>query len=105
MTTHYIRIWQPANVEQIKEHLMIAGDLSSDCAKCQEVGLNLTDRSCSNCGTDFLFIASRQATGANKGAGKTVARIKDRRPDLTFIDYEDFKQLTGKKSAEDFFGV
>ncbi len=94
----YIRVWQPCNVQEMAKHLLIVGDMTADCQGCRELGIDYnTTRNCPKCGTDFRFIAVRSASGG------AVKRIKDRRPDLVMIDYDDYKQLTGKQSARDFF--
>ena len=99
-----IRVWQNCDVIEVTKHLMVVGDVVADCANCRELGIEYTQaRNCPKCGTDFRFIASRNAGRLDKGSGGTVKRIKDRRPDLTFIDYEDYRQITGKQHARDFF--
>ena len=100
----FIRVWQNCDVEGITKHLMIVGDVTADCASCRELGIDYSQtKNCPKCGTDFRFIASRNTGKLDKGRGATVKRIKDRRPDLTFIDYEDYKEITGKQNARDFF--
>ena len=100
----YIRVWQNCDLEGITKHLMIVGEVTADCANCRELGIDYAQiRNCTKCGTDFRFIASRSTGKLDRGRGATVRRIKDRRPDLTFIDYEDYKEITGKQNARDFF--
>ncbi|PIU40699.1 MAG: hypothetical protein COT00_00345 [Candidatus Omnitrophica bacterium CG07_land_8_20_14_0_80_50_8] len=100
----YIRVWQNCDLEGITKHLMIVGEVTADCANCRELGIDYAQiRNCPKCGTDFRFIASRSTGKLDRGRGATVRRIKDRRPDLTFIDYEDYKEITGKQNARDFF--
>ena len=100
----YIRVWQSVNVEELTKHLLIVGDITADCANCRELGVEYaTAKSCPKCGTVFRFIASRNTGMLDRGRGGTVKRIKDRRPDLTFIDYEDYKEITGKQQAREFF--
>lgn len=100
----YIRIWQSCVIEEITKHLLIVGDVTADCQNCRELGIDYANaRSCPKCGTTFRFIASRNTGKLDGARGATVKRIKDRRPDLTFIDYEDYKEITGKQSARDFF--
>ena len=83
---------------------MIVGDITADCAACRELGLDWGSvKNCPKCGTDFRFIASRLTSRLDKNRGSTVKRIKERRPDLTFIDYEDYKEVTGKQQAREFF--
>ncbi len=96
----YIRVWQACDVQELTKHLLIVGDLTADCASCRELGIDYSfARSCPKCSTEFKFIALRSLGGG----GGAVKRIKDRRPDLTFIDYDDYKQITGKQQARDFF--
>ena len=100
----YVRVWQPMNVEEVTKHLLVVGDITADCANCRELGIEYAAaKSCPKCGTVFRFIASRNTGMLNRDRGGTVKRIKDRRPDLTFIDFEDYKEITGKQQARDFF--
>ena len=102
---YFIRVWQSVDIEGITKHLLIVGDITADCAACRELGIAYAaTKNCPKCGTDFRFITARSAIGGVKVSGGTVKRIKDRRPDLTFIDYEDYKSITGKQAARDFFG-
>ena len=100
----YIRIWQDCNLEEITKHLLIVGDVTADCANCRELGIEYAKmKNCPQRGMEFMFIASRHTGKLDGGRGATVKRIKDRRPDLTFIDWEDYKEITGKQNARDFF--
>jgi len=100
----YIRIWQNCDVQEITKQLLIVGDITADCAACRELGIDYASaKTCPKCGVQFRFIASRNTGVLSRGRGATVKRIKDRRPDLTFIDYEDYKEITGKQSAREFF--
>ena len=100
----YIRVWQSCVVEEVTKHLLIVGDITADCASCRELGIEYASvKNCPKCGTMFRFIASRNTGALDRDRGGTVKRIKDRRPDLTFIDYEDYKNITGKQNARDFF--
>jgi hypothetical protein len=102
----YMRIWQTVDVEAVKKHLLIVGELTGDCASCRELGIPYASaKNCPQCGTDFHFVTARSAVGSAKTSGGVVKRIKDKRPDLTFIDHDDYIALTGKQSARDFFGV
>ena len=100
----YIRVWQSCDLEGITKHLLIVGDLTADCADCRELGIAYSEaRQCPKCGTEFRFITSRSAGKLDRNRGATVKRIKDRRQELTFIDYDDYKEITGKQNARDFF--
>lgn len=90
-----IRVWKEIDIKDVSSHLLIAGLSSGDCSNCRELGINYsTAASCPKCGTDFKYIASR---------GKEIRKIRDRRPDLIFIDFEDYKRITGFLKAKDFF--
>ena len=100
----YIRIWQACDIKEITKHLIIVGDIAADCAACRELGIDYSAaKSCPKCSTVFRFIASRNTGKLDRERGGTVKRIKERRPDLTFIDYEDYKDITGKTQAREFF--
>ncbi|MBF0254589.1 MAG: hypothetical protein HQL11_05650 [Candidatus Omnitrophica bacterium] len=105
MSEFLIRVWQPANIENIKSHILIVGDLTADCGHCRALGLKYAEvHTCPECGNEFMFITARSASGNAKSIGGVVRRIKSRRPDLTFVDYDDFQALIGKQTARDFFG-
>jgi hypothetical protein len=100
----YIRVWQPCDIEGITQHLLIVGDIAADCAACRELGLEwIKTKVCPKCGTPFHFIASRNTSRLDRNRGVNIKRIKEQRPDLTFIDYEDYKEIMGKKQAREFF--
>ena len=100
----YIRIWQTCDVQEISKHLLIVGDLTADCAACRELGIDYAAaKTCPKCSTVFRFIASRNAGKLDRDRGSVVKRIKERRPDLTFIDYEDYKGIIGRHEAREFF--
>ncbi len=104
--SYYIRIWQACEIEEITKHLLIVGDVSADCASCRELGIDYVKaHECPKCGTMFRFIAPRNTGRLDGARGGTVKRMKERRPDLTFIDYEDYKEITGKRQAHDFFST
>lgn len=96
-----LRVWQNCDIEGIKAHLLIVGELTADCAACRELGIAYqTAKTCPKCGTEFRFITARHAGKLDRSA---VGRVKQRRPDLVLIDYEDYKNVTGKQSAREFF--
>ncbi len=100
----YIRIWQACDIGEIGKQLLVVGDVTADCSACRELGIDYASaKTCPKCGVQFRFIASRNTGPLDRSRDGTVKRIKDRRPDLTFIDYEDYKEITGKQSARDFF--
>lgn len=99
MNTKLIRVYKAMDVGQIKEHLLIYGDLSGQCANCQAMEVKLEMVSCPNCRTDFRYVAFRNI----KHHLPKLVQLNESRPDLTFIDYEDYSRTLGAKKAEDFF--
>jgi len=100
----FIRVWQACDVAGITPHLLIVGDIAADCANCRELGIDwINQKTCPKCGTEFRFIASRKTTKLDRNRNINIKRIKEQRPELTFIDYEDYKEMTGKQNARDFF--
>ena len=105
MSKDWLRVWKQFSVEEIKQSLLIIGDLSADCYACKELGLHYDSvKTCPNCGITFRFVTSRQAAGNAPTRYRDVRRITSRRPDLVFIDYDDFKKLTGKSQAYELLG-
>ncbi|MBU1148121.1 MAG: hypothetical protein KKD11_07180 [Candidatus Omnitrophica bacterium] len=89
----FIRVWKEFDIKDISEHLLVVGDLTGDCSKCRELGIDYSKaRSCPQCDTEFKYIASRT---------RDAKRIKHKRPDLICIDFEDYKRASGKLKARD----
>jgi hypothetical protein len=82
---------------------LIIGDMTGDCANCKHIGIDYqAQKNCPNCQTEFKYIASR-AVSSSLDYGGFVNRIRWRRPDLVFIDLNDFKHVTEKNKAREFF--
>lgn len=94
-----LRIYRPFDLNKVKEHLLVYGDLSGQCAHCQNMDVKLDVVSCPNCRTDFRYIAFRNVHHHMP----KILNINANRPDLTIIDYEDYSRTLGAKKAEDFF--
>ncbi len=97
----YIRVWQDVDISFISKHLMIVGELTGDCANCRELGINYSNaKNCPSCKTEFRYLGIRRSNSSDPGL---IKRLKDKRPDLVFIDYNDFKDTFEKNKAKDFF--
>ncbi len=99
MELHLVRIYTTVNIEKIKAHLIIYGTLSATCANCNEMELTLDMNKCPKCGTEFSYVAFRNP----REHMPKILKLTQERPQLKIIDYDDFKKLTGKKKAEEFF--
>ncbi|MBI3317153.1 MAG: hypothetical protein HYZ85_04025 [Candidatus Omnitrophica bacterium] len=105
MAREYLRTFKVYDLDEVKEHLVIAGDLSGDCAKCRELGIDyLKAASCPQCGTPFKYIASRRLDSHPGERFQFARRIQEKRPDLIMIDHTDYTSAVGHKKARDFFG-
>ncbi len=90
-----IRVWKEMDVSDIEKHLLIAGEVTGDCSSCRELGINYSSvKACPQCGNEFKYIATRF---------HEIRKIKQKRPDLIFIDFEDYKKATGKIKAKGLF--
>lgn len=91
----FIRVWKEVDINEVSGHLLVVGASTGDCSKCRELGIDYsTAKTCPGCGTDFRYIASRS---------KEIKKIKKKRPDLIFIDFEDYKRETGFIKARNLF--
>ncbi|MFZ5802543.1 MAG: hypothetical protein ACOY3K_05490 [Candidatus Omnitrophota bacterium] len=105
MTRELLRTYHEFDLEDVKKHLLIVGDLSGDCASCRELGIDPYGATvCPKCGTTFKYISSRRVESHPGERFHIVRRFKQKRPDLTFIDYSDYSKTLGAKQARDFFG-
>ncbi len=90
-----IRVWKEIDISDIEKHLLIVGDVAGDCSSCRELGINyLSAKSCPKCGNEFKYIATRS---------HEIRKIKQKRPDLVFVDLEDYKRAMGKIKAKNLF--
>ncbi|MBU1852778.1 MAG: hypothetical protein KJ957_01880 [Candidatus Omnitrophica bacterium] len=92
--SEFIRVWKNVDMQDISSHLLIVGEIKGECSGCRALGIDYREaKTCPQCNASFKYIASRT---------KEVKRIKERRPDLIFIDFEDYKKVLGKIKARDF---
>ena len=105
MTKQYLRTYKPFDVEEVKKGLLIVGDLTGNCAACNELGINMFETAtCPSCGTTFRYVASRRLESHPGERFKFAKRVAEKRPDLQLIDYSDYQKILGHKKAHDFFG-
>lgn len=98
MSFKYIRIYKNFDVEEVQKKLLIYGDLSGNCAKCQEIDIKLDQAKCPKCGAEFQYIAFRNFASH---VPKTY-KLLEQRPGVVFVDHEDFKKALASKKAEEF---
>ena len=100
MSHAFIRVYKKMELKEIKEHLLIYGDLSGQCANCQQMELPLETPQCPQCGAGFHFIAFRNL----RNHMPKLLKLNETHPHITFIDHDDFKRLWGESKAKDIFG-
>jgi len=98
MSDKFIRVYKKLDFTYIKSRLLIYGALSGNCAACKAMDIKLDARSCPQCKTEFSYIAFMNV----KDHLPKMLRLNDERPDLVFVDYEDFKKIEGAIKAENF---
>jgi hypothetical protein len=90
-----IRVWKEMDVSDIEKHLLIVGEVTGDCSSCRELGIEYSSaKLCPKCGNEFKYIATRF---------HETRKIKQKRPDLIFIDFDDYKKAAGKIKAKNLF--
>jgi len=99
MGENFIRIFAKKDVNAIKPHLMIYGDLSATCANCQAMDVKMEAVRCPQCGNDFKYIAFRNF----KSHLPKMNRLFEERPYLTIVDFEDYQKSLGQSKAQEFF--
>ncbi len=104
MAREYLRIYKEFDIEDVRQHLLIMGDLSGDCAACRALGIDsYTAQACPECGASFKYVTSRRLESHPGERFQTVRRMLTKRPELIFIDYTDYSKTMGQKKARDFF--
>lgn len=89
-----IRVWKELDLQEIEKSLIVLGELSAECFACHNIGLEKTTVTCPECGAHFKYMAFRRKL--NPGM---LHKLGQDLPYLTFIDFEDFKDSTGKSDA------
>lgn len=99
MDKKLIRVWTDVDIDEVYEHLLIIGDLLASCAKCSNLDLKPDAQSCPKCGATFKYFSFRNP---EENIPKML-KMKAQNKDLIFIDYADFKKMTGALKARKFF--
>ena len=98
MNPHFLRVYKKMDIQDIKEHLLICGDLSASCEKCKAINLKIDAVKCPECQSEFKYIAFRNI----KSHWPKLPRIAEERPHLNFIDFDDYTRITGALKAREF---
>jgi len=90
----FIRVWEDADLTDVEKHLIVVGDLSAECFGCHKVGIDSKARACPGCSAIFKYIGFRR-----KLQTSYLHKVREERPRITIIDFDDFKKSTGKRDA------
>ena len=102
MSRELIRLWVEEDIEQLAKQLLIVGESYSDCGNCRQLGLDFSvAKSCPQCKTLFKYVTSRQASGSSGDRFHWLKKIKGKRPELHFVDYDDYQKNIGRLRARD----
>ncbi len=98
MSDNLIRVYQKQDVNAIKPHLLIYGDLGGSCASCNKIDIKLESKNCPGCQTEFKYISFRNV----RVHVPKILKLLEQNPALMIIDYEDYSRNIGAMKAHDF---
>ena len=99
MQDKLVRIYQQKDVHAIKPNLLIYGDVSGQCANCDETDIKFDMKACPKCAAIFRYITFRNI----RVHMPKVYKIFEERPELSIVEFDDYKRNLGAAKAHDFF--
>jgi hypothetical protein len=100
MSDKFLRIYKKFYIDEVKVHLMTYGALTGMCANCRDMDAKLDMLKCAQCGTEFKYIAFQNV----KDHMPKMLRIAQERPNIIFVDYDDYKRIEGEEKAKNILG-
>ena len=98
----YLRVWTEVDIGEIENKIIIVDDKFGYCPGCKEIGIKLEGvKRCPKCSREFAYVTSREASGGK--SFDIVLRTRKKLPDLTFVDFDDYERVMGKKKAQSLF--
>ena len=97
MPEKFLRIYKRLDFHNVKNHLLLYGALSGSCAGCKAMDIKLDSPKCPHCHSDFKYIAFQNV----KDHMPKILRISHERPEIVFVDYDDYKRTEGAVRAEE----
>ena len=98
-----IRVWKEVDIKDIENHLIIVDDLHGFCPKCKSSAIKYGEmQKCSSCGQEFKYAGVR-LDGNLKAA--ILSKLSKQQPNLTIIDYNDYKHILDKQKANSLFSI
>ena len=94
-----IRVFHSLDLNDIKTHLLVIGDISALCENCQKFDLTMESPVCPACKTEFKFAAFRSP----KIPMAKVSKLMRERPSMKIIDYDDYHHARGSSKFDNLF--
>lgn len=98
MSGKYLRVYQEFDIHEVKQHILIYGDLAANCGNCPALNVPLDAAACPECQTPFKYIAFRNI----KHHLPKLTKLRAARPEVVLVDHDDFKRVLGAAKAEEF---
>ena len=96
----WLRLWEDLDLADVEKHLLVVGDLSAECFGCHKVGINSKARACPECSAIFKYIGFRRKLQISY-----LRKVRDERPRIAIIDFDDFKKSLGKRDARKLLDI
>ena len=96
----FVRAWEELDLADIEKHLIVVGDLSAECFGCHKVGIDSKARACPDCSAIFKYIGFRRKVQISY-----LRKVRDERPRIVIIDFDDFKRSLGKRDAQKLLDI
>ncbi|UCD15110.1 MAG: hypothetical protein JSV34_05155 [Candidatus Omnitrophota bacterium] len=91
----FLRVWQELDLTDIEKHLIVVGELSSECFACHKIGIDSKSKQCPCCGISFKYTGFRRKDQINY-----LRKVRQENPAMIFIDFDDFKKALNKRDAK-----
>lgn len=98
MNEKLVRVYKKLDIQHVKAHLLIYGDLGGSCAACQKMDIKLEATRCPECQAEFYYLAFRNP----RVHMPKILKLSQERPQAAIIDYEDYSRLVGEQKAREF---
>ena len=96
----FLRIYKKFYFDEVKAHTLLYGALSGSCSNCKTIDIKLDATQCPSCKNAFKYIGFMNISDHLP----KMLRLSHERPEITFIDYADFKKIEGELRAKDILG-
>jgi len=96
----FVRVWEEIDLADVEKHLLVVGDLSAECFSCHKVGIDSKARACPDCSAIFKYIGFRRKLQISY-----LRKVREERPRIVIIDFDDFKKSLGKRDARKLLDI